>query len=924
MPHSPCDQEPEEHEGGDTPERQEKTQAGCLQHERQRSTNTMPNKERIFLIDGPSYAFRSYYAIRDLSNSRGTPTNAVYGFANTLNKLISDFSPEYILVAFDAPGPTFRHEEFEDYKGQRKPMPDDLATQIPVIKELISAFRIPIVEKEGFEADDIMGTFALRAKQAGLEVYLVTGDKDMFQLVSPDIKILHTHKDNKVYDEQRVVEELGIEPAQFIDVLALAGDASDNIPGVPGIGEKTALALVKEFGDLESVLANLDSISGEKRKENLRTHADDARRWRKLVVLETDVPVSLDLPSARFSGPDTAKLANLYQHLEFRRLLDNVAEERNDWAADYRLIAAEEALSRLLRELSDVRELVIDVETTGTDPFNCTLVGISLCHTEGVAYYIPCNAKLSKQAVLAGLKPVLERNGLRIIGQNIKFDMEVLARNGIEIETPSFDTMVAAYVLNPERKVFNLNSLSVEYLKHRKTPISDLIGKGSRQIGMDEVPVKKVCDYSCEDADATLRLQTILEPELREKGLDDLFYQVEMPLVSVLARMETNGVYVDCAFLGEMSRAFQGRLDELAARIYAMAGQRFNLDSPRQLASILFEKLKLPVQKRTKTGPSTDVFVLEKLARLHDLPKTILDYRELAKLKSTYVDALPALINSRTGRIHTSFNQTVTATGRLSSSNPNLQNIPVRTELGRGIRRAFVPEKHDCVLLSADYSQIELRIFAHLAREEAMIEAFHRGEDIHAYTASLVFGVPASDVTPEMRYRAKAVNFGIIYGQQAFGLSNQLNISVSEAESFLQQYYARYPAVKRYMEQTVAEAEQSGFVTTLFQRRREIPQLKSSSHASRQNGKRMAINTPIQGSAADIMKVAMIHVDRRLREMNLRTRMTIQIHDELVFELPEQEVEALTEMVVREMESVVPLRVPLKVDTKVGNSWAEI
>ena len=884
----------------------------------------MPDKERFFLIDGPSYAFRSYYAIRDLSNSRGTPTNAVYGFANTLNKLISDFSPEYILVAFDAAGPTFRHEKFEDYKSQRKPMPEDLAIQIPIIKELVSAFRIPLVEKQGFEADDIMGTLALRAKQAGLEVYLVTGDKDMFQLVSPDVKILHTHKDNKVYDRQTVLEELGIEPSQFIDVLALAGDASDNIPGVPGIGDKTALALVREFGDLESVLANVDRISGEKRKENLRNYADQARAARDLVVLDTDVPVQLDLQSARFCGADKVKLRSLYQRLEFRRLLDDIAEERKDWAADYRLVADEAELSRLLRELSEVQELVIDVETTGPDPFACELVGISFCHAEGTAYYIPLNTKLSKEAILAGLKPVLQQNGLRIIGQNIKFDMEVLAQNGIEIQSPAFDTMVAAYVLNPERKTFNLNSLSVEYLKHKKTPITDLIGTGSRQITMNEVPVTRVCNYSCEDADVTLRLKSILEAELRCKGLDELFRQIEMPLLPVLARMETNGVYVAREFLGEMSREFQRRLDELAASIYAMAGQRFNLDSPRQLASILFEKLKLPVQKRTKTGPSTDVFVLEKLARLHDLPKRIVDYRELAKLKSTYVDALPVLINPRTGRIHTSFNQSVTATGRLSSSNPNLQNIPVRTELGRGIRRAFVPEKHDWVLLSADYSQIELRIFAHLAREEAMIEAFNRGEDIHAYTASLVFGVPVSEVTPEMRYRAKAVNFGIIYGQQAYGLSNQLNISVSEAESFLQQYYARYPAVKRYMEETVAEAEQSGFVTTLFHRRREIPQLKSSSQTSRQNGRRMAINTPIQGSAADIMKVAMINVDRRLRDMGLRTRMIIQIHDELVFELPQTEVSTLREMVVREMESLVELSVPLKVGTKVGNTWAEI
>jgi len=884
----------------------------------------MGKKERLFVIDGPSYAYRSYYAIRGLTNSQGTPTNAVFGFANTLNKLIADFSPDYLLVAFDAPGPTFRHEKYKEYKSQRKPMPDDLAVQIPLIKELISAFHIPMVEKEGFEADDIMGTFALKGKAAGLEVYLVSSDKDMLQLVNHEVRILHTHKDNKVYDRKKVLEELGIEPQQFIDVLALAGDASDNIPGVPGIGEKTALTLVKEFGDLESVLENIDRIPGEKRKENLRNHAGQARAWRELAVLNTEVPLTLDLESARFVGPEKAKLRSLYERLEFRRLLDEITEERKDWQADYRLVANEDDLSALLDELRRVQELVIDVETAGRNPFDAELVGISLSFKEGLAYYVPCNGRLSKRSVLGALKPILERKDLRIIGENIKFDMEILAENGVEIDSPAFDAMVAAYVLHPERKTFSLGSLSTEYLKHKMIPISDLIGSGARKISMREVLVEKVCRYSCEDADVTLRLKTILESELRDKGLDELFYKIEIPLIPILTRMEKNGVFVDRQLLGGMSQEFRERLDELSDQIYRMAGERFNLDSPKQLSAILFEKLKLPVQKRTKTGSSTDMSVLEKLARIHDLPKILLDYRELAKLKSTYTDALPSLINPRTGRIHTSFNQTVTATGRLSSSNPNLQNIPVRTEFGRGIRRAFVPEKKGWVLLSADYSQIELRIFAHLAHEEAMIDAFTRGEDIHAYTASLMYGVPVAEVTPEMRYRAKAVNFGIIYGQQAYGLSNQLKISVSEAESFLQQYYARYPAVKRYMEETVATAEETGCVTTLFHRRREIPLLKSSSLTSRQNGRRMAINTPIQGSAADIIKVAMVRIDQRLRKTGLRSKMIIQIHDELVFEVPEEEIERLREMVVGEMESVIELSVPLKVDTKVGGNWAEI
>jgi len=884
----------------------------------------MDQKKTLFVLDGHSYAYRSYYAIRRLSNSRGTPTNAVFGFAKTLRKLIADFSPDYLIVAFDAPGPTFRHEKYEEYKSQRKPMPDDLRIQIPLIKELITAFQIPIVEKEGFEADDVMGSLALLGGKAGFEVYLVTGDKDMFQLLSRHVRVLHTHRDNKIYGEKEFKEEFGIEPSLFVDVLALSGDSSDNIPGVPGVGGKTALSLVREFGDLESVLAKIDKIPGEKRRASLRNHIEQARFSRELAVISTDVPLGFDLPAARFLGPDKAKLATLYSQLEFLALLEEMAEGREDFRTDYRLIADREQLIALLEKLNGVQELAVDVETTGLDPFTSELVGISLSFEEGVAYYLPCTGKLSSSTVVSALKPILERRDIRIVGQNIKFDMQVLALHGVAIESPAFDTMVAAYLLNPTIQAYSLGNLSIEYLRHKVTPISDLIGKGARRISMEEVPIQKVCRYSCENADITLRLKRILEDELRKKNLHELFQKIELPLIPVIARMERNGVFVDRQFLDRMSGEFQERLEELRGRIYRMAGEDFNLDSPKQLSKILFQKLKLPVQKKTKTGASTDVSVLEKLARLHDLPKTILDYRQLAKLKSTYVDAFPALIHPTTGRIHTSFNQTATATGRLSSSNPNLQNIPVRTELGRRIRRAFVPEKEGWLLLSADYSQIELRIFAHLAREEAMIEAFRRGEDIHAYTASLMYGVPVSEISSEMRYRAKAVNFGIIYGQQAYGLSGQLNISVSDAQSFLRQYYVRYPAVERYMDDTVALAEQTGLVTTLFNRRREIPQLKSKSSTSRQNGRRIAINTPVQGSAADIIKVAMINIDRRLREMDLKSKMIIQIHDELLFELPEDELQPLREMVVEEMESVKELTVPLKVDTKVGTNWAEI
>ena len=884
----------------------------------------MGQNKTLFIIDGPSYAYRSYYAIRRLSNSRGTPTNAVFGFAKTLKKLIADFSPDYLIVAFDVPGPTFRHLKYEEYKSQRKPMPDDLAIQMPLIKELISAFRIPIVEKEGFEADDMMGTFALQGKRAGLDVYLVTGDKDMFQLVNEHVRLLHTHRDNTLYGENEVKEEFGIEPKRFVDVLALAGDSADNIPGVPGVGEKTALSLVRQFGDLESVLTNADRVPGEKRRERLRKYAQQARASRELAVIDTEVPIQLDLSAAKFLGPDRSELAALYLRLEFRALLEEMAEGREDIQTDCRLIANQEELLPLLQQLRDVQQLAVDVETTSLDPFTAELVGISLSFKEGVAYYVPCNANLNTTTVISALKPILQRKDITIVGQNIKFDIQVLAQHGAEIESPAFDTMVAAYVLSPTKQTYSLGSLSIERLGHRMTPISDLIGTGPRKITMREVPLENACRYSCEDADITLRLKRILQDELQSKNLDQLFYRIEVPLIPVLARMERNGVFVNRELLGQMSREFQQRLEGLSDRIYRLAGEEFNLDSPKQLSKILFQKLNLPVQKKTKTGASTDVSVLEKLASLHDLPKTILDYRQLAKLKSTYADALPALISPSTGRIHTSFNQTATATGRLSSSNPNLQNIPVRTELGRRIRQAFVPEKEGWLFLSADYSQIELRIFAHLAREEAMIQAFRRGQDIHAYTASLIYGVPVSEVSDEMRYRAKGVNFGIVYGQQAYGLSGQLKISVSEAELFLRQYYARYPAVKRYMDDTVAHAEETGYVTTLFNRKREIPQLRSESSTSRQNGRRMAINTPVQGSAADIIKVAMINIDRRLREMNLKSMMIIQIHDELLFEAPEGELQRLREMVVEEMESVKELTVPLKVDTKVGRHWAEI
>ncbi len=881
-------------------------------------------RQRLFLIDGVSYAYRSYYAIQRLASSKGTPTNAVFGFVRTLKKLIEDFHPEYIVAAFDPKGPTFRHEKFTDYKIQRKPMPEDLMIQLPLIKKLLDAFEIPVIEVEGYEADDVMGTLAVQGARRNLDVYLVTGDKDMFQLVDEHIKVLHTHKDNKIYDEQGVKERYGIKPKQIIDLLALSGDTSDNVPGVPGIGEKTAMELIQNYGSAEEVLKNVEKIPGKKRQENLKNNVELAMKSKELVVIDTKVPIQLDLKSSKFDGPDKEKLLELYKELEFSKLREELLEKTEEVETDYRLINSSDELPKLVQKLNKVKNLSIDVEATTTDPISAEMVGISLSFVPKQAYYIPLNGNIEKNEIIKALKPLLENPRINLIGQNIKYDMLVLSQHGIDLNNIAFDTMVAAYLLNPEKMRYKLDNLSIEYLNYKMISINELIGTGSKQISMKDVPIETVCRYSCEDADITLQLKNIFEKELKSKKLDQLFAEIEMPLIKVLADMELNGVSVDTKFLGQMSKEFQAQMDEISAEIYELAGEKFNLNSPKQLSVILFEKLKLPVQKRTKTGTSTDVEVLEKLARLHPLPKKLLDYRQWQKLKSTYIDALPGLINTVTKRIHTSFNQTITSTGRLSSSNPNLQIIPVRTEEGKRIRRAFIPAKKDWLLLSADYSQIELRIFAHLAEEPAMIEAFKRDEDIHAFTASLIFNCPLKDVTEEMRHRAKAVNFGIIYGQQAFGLSNYLNIPVSEAQAFIDEYYARYKKVKEYMDKRVEEAERLGYASTICNRRRYIPELQSKSNQTWQLGKRLAINTPIQGSAADLIKIAMINIYRKMKKQKLKSKMIIQIHDELIFEIPKNEQKTMQQFVKKEMESVMKLKVPLKVDIKVGKNWEEI
>jgi len=883
----------------------------------------MTKKEKLFLIDGNSYCYRAFYAIKELRNSKGKPTNAAYGFILMLKKLLEKERPAYIGVAFDLKGPTFRHEQFEDYKVHRKPMPDDLVSQMSLIKDIISAYNIPIFEKQGFEADDVLATIAKKMSREGIEVYIVTGDKDMLQVVDRNIKVYSTHKDDLIYDSEAVRERFsGLGPENITDFIALAGDATDNIPGVTGIGEKTAVELIKEFGDLDNLYKNLDKIKSESRKKMLSEQEDNARMSKELATVDSDVPIEIDAGVMAVRGPDSEKLLGIFKELEFKNFAREIASCNSDVHRDanYKTIADAKDFEIFMRELKTKKEFVMDIETTSERPMEAKLVGISFCWKEGEAYYIPL---LNIKDALKELRPILEDEGIKKIGQNIKYDKLVLSNYGVEVKGISYDTMIASYLLNPSRMSHGLDDIAFEYLDHKMTSIDELLGAGKKRVTMDMVDVEKVSMYSCEDSDVTFRLKNVFEKELLKKELEPLFNDIELPLVDVLGKMEKNGIKIDVDFLKETSFCMENELSSLIKDIYRIAGEEFNINSPKQISCILFEKLGLPVIKKTKTGASTDVEVLERLSSLHPLPKELLRYRELSKLKSTYVDALPELINKKTGRLHTSFNQAVTATGRLSSSNPNLQNIPIKTEEGRKIRKAFVGEG-DNFIMAADYSQIELRILAHLSKDPELVSAFENNRDVHTHTASLIFGVAESEVTPEMRSNAKTVNFGIIYGISAFGLSKSLNIDPASAQQFIDSYFERYPAVRVYMEDKIEEARSAGYVTTLFNRRRYIPEIKTGGMRERQQAERIAINTPVQGSAADLIKIAMINIYRAMKKKNFKSLMTLQVHDELVFEVPKAELDKMKKLVKEEMEGAVKLSVPIKVSVQYGKNWLEM
>ncbi len=882
------------------------------------------SKKRLFLIDGNSFCYRAFYAIRALTNSKGQPTNAIYGFVTMLNKIVKDNKPDMLAVAFDLKGPTFRHKKYEDYKIQRKPMPDDLVGQMPLIKETVSAYNIPIFEVQGYEADDVLATLAKKAEEKDIETFIVTGDKDALQIVNSHIKVYSTHKEGLVYDSQKVKEEYGVEPKHMIDIMSLMGDAIDNIPGIKGIGEKTAVELISEFGSLDELYKNIDKVKSEVRKKLLAENKEVAYLSRELAILDENVPLKIDFNSLEIKEPNHGKLFELFKEFEFKSLLKDVTPKGTLKSA-YELIETEKAFERLVKELSALKEFAFDFETTSVDPMQAKPVGVSFSWKIGHAFYIPMIKYFTVDQVLGALKPIFENELIKKIGQNIKYEYIVLANYGIELKGINFDTMVASYLLNPSKPNHNLEDICLEYLSHKMTtPIQELLGKGKTAITMDQVDVKKVSDYCCEDSDVTLRLKEILEKDLSDKGLDKLFHDVEIPLVTVLAMMEITGVAIDRDYLGKLSKELEKKLEKLTKEIYEIAGVEFNINSPKQLSGILFEKLKLPVIKKTKTGISTNEEVLVKLSAEHKLPRILLGYRELAKLKSTYIDSLPELINPKTGRVHTSFNQAVTATGRLSSSGPNLQNIPIRTDEGKKIRRAFIASSNDSVLLSADYSQIELRILAHLSGDKQLTKAFKEGLDIHAYTASLVFGVKEEDVTSQMRGMAKTVNFGIVYGMSPYGLSQSLNIDVNKAKEFIDAYFERYPDVKTYLEGLIKEARENGFVATILGRRRYIPEINNQNMQIRQFAERTAINAPIQGSAADVIKVAMIAINEKLAKSGMETKMTLQVHDELVFDVPKTELDRAKKIVKEGMEGIIKLKVPVEAHIEVGKNWLEM
>ena len=891
----------------------------------------------LYLVDGTYNIFRAYHATPPLTTSAGLPTNAVYAFTAMLRRLINEERPPYLAVTFDTDKPTFRHQAFEAYKAHRPPPPEDLIPQFDLVRKVCGVLNVTVMEMDGYEADDIMATLSEKAVAAGHEAVIVTSDKDLYQLVREGVKILNPHKGDLLMNGDSVEEVFGVRPEQVVDVLALMGDASDNIPGVPGIGEKGAREIVRRFGSIpqaagrsEEEFAALGRM-GKRYWRLLRENIDLAMKCRELVTVCRDAPVELDLAALKLRVPDREAAYELFSSLEFERLLDQFAPNASD-SLDVETVTTMEQLDRILAEARSAKLLSVDTETTSPEPMRARLVGVSLCTREGAAAYVPVGhsyigapQQLPTAEVVARLKPVLEDPSISKIGQNLKYDLIVLRRHGSDIVGIGFDSMIASYLVDPSRRQHNMDALARDHLGYKTITYEEIAGSGAKQSTLDAVEVVTVARYAAEDAEVALRLRAALAPKLKEGELEELYETMELPLLPILAGMEMAGIKVDRDFLGEMSVDLEKELALLQADIHETAGMEFNINSPKQLGEILFEKLELKSRRKTAKSKamSTSQEVLEALAAEHPLPAKVLQYRSLSKLKGTYVDALPLLINPETGRVHTSFNQTVAATGRLSSTDPNLQNIPARTELGRRIRGAFVAEK-GWLFLSADYSQVELRVLAHMADDPDMQDAFRKGEDIHRRTAAQIFGVMPELVNDDMRRQAKTINFGVLYGMGPVRLAQALSISRKQATEFIAQYFDRFPRVKEYIDATIAGLERDGFVTTLFNRRRYFPEIRTENRMAIQQALRAAVNTTLQGTAADIIKRAMIATDRELGRAKLRSRMLLQVHDELLMEVPEEELDRTTGLVRRCMEGACELSAPLEVDLKCGRSWQDV
>ena len=879
-------------------------------------------KPLVVLVDGSNYIYRAFYAIPLLTNSKGFPTNAIYGFTNMLLKLLRDLTPDYIVMTFDLKGPTARHEEFVDYKATRKPMPDDLKPQIPFIKDVVRGLSITVMEKRGVEADDIIGTLAQQASKRGWRTAVISGDKDLMQLVDENVTMIDTMKD-KTYDVAAVKERFGVGPEKVVEILGLMGDTSDNIPGVPGIGPKTAQRLIEEYGSVDEVIKNSENLRNVKLRETFRIYAEQARLSHQLASIRKDIEIDFDLRDAAIKEPDKESLSRLFSEFEFSSLLQEIKLDTEKVVKEYKQILDKKSLEELVALLQNSREIACEIVWEKNPPTD--LIGIAVS-TGSNAFYAPLGhtnalVQLPVREVFAALSPVLSDGKIKKYGHDLKNTLVFLADLAVDMQAAE-DVMLAAYLLNPAKNSYELAELSWEYLHEQVPTPNDVAGGKGKNYPLALVPVEKMTAYAGERADAIFALAPTLAAKLNENDAIDLFRKVEMPLLYVLTAMEKKGVLVDTSLLKQMSVELGQLLSISEEKIFRLAGEKFNINSPKQLQIILFEKLKLPPGKKTKEGFSTDVDVLSYLALSHELPAEILAYRSLSKLKSTYVDALPALINPQTGRIHTSYNQTVTATGRLSSSNPNLQNIPIRTLEGKRIRQAFIAAP-DCLLISADYSQIELRVLAHLSEDETLMEAFSSGEDIHSRTASDIFGVFPQMVNADMRRQAKVINFGILYGMSAFGLSKELGVSIKLAQDYIDGYFQRYKKVRTYLDGILEGARRDGYVCTLLKRRRYLPELKSKIPSVYQFAERMAINTPIQGTAADLIKVAMVNIAHLLTKKNLAACLIMQVHDELVIESPVAEKEEIMKLVKKEMEEVIKLKVPLRVEIAAGKNWDE-